>query len=224
MRGASKPIAFIGRWRSPDARAYPRRMRLRLLIVDDHPLFSEGFEIMLARLRPEWSLTQAATGNEALAAIAADPPDAVLIDVFLPDRDGFDLLHAIRANWPEPRLILISGRDHGAMEARARSSPANGFIPKTTAGPDFVAMIEAALAGHSVFATRSLETEVPPLTLRQAEVLELLAAGHGNKEIRHRLGIAERTVRAHLTEIFQLLGVHGRMPAVIRARELGLIE
>jgi DNA-binding NarL/FixJ family response regulator len=64
---------------------------------------------------------------------------------------------------------------------------------------------------------------LPALTARQAEILDLLAEGHGNKEIRYRLGIAERTVRAHLTELFQLLGVHGRMPAVIRARELGLI-
>ena len=199
-------------------------MRLRLLIVDDHPLFLEGFAAMIARLRPMWTLTQAETGNEALDAIASDAPDALLIDVFLPDRDGFDLLHAIRARWADLPVILMSGRDHAAMEMRARGSPANGFVPKTTAAPDFVAMIESALAGQSVFAPRCRGVKLPPLTLRQAQVLELLAEGHGNKEIRYRLGIAERTVRAHLTEIFQMLGVHGRMPAVIKARELGLIE
>jgi DNA-binding NarL/FixJ family response regulator len=64
---------------------------------------------------------------------------------------------------------------------------------------------------------------MPALSRRQAEILELLSAGHGNKEIRHRLGIAERTVRAHLTDLFQLLDAHSRMQAVIRARELGLI-
>jgi DNA-binding NarL/FixJ family response regulator len=118
----------------------------------------------------------------------------------------------------------MSGRDHAAMEMRARASPANGFVPKTTAAPDFVALIESALAGRSIFASPPRPVALPPLTLRQAQVLELLAEGHGNKEIRYRLGIAERTVRAHLTEIFQMLGVHGRMPAVIKARELGLIE
>jgi DNA-binding NarL/FixJ family response regulator len=148
----------------------------------------------------------------------------VLIDVFLPDRDGFDLLHAVRARWPKLPVMLVSGRDHAAMEVRARASPANGFVPKTVAAPQFVAAIESALAGLPAFAVRANGAEVPPLTLRQAQVLELLAEGHGNKEIRYRLGIAERTVRAHLTELFQLLGVHGRMPAVIRARELGLIE
>jgi len=179
---------------------------------------------MIARLRPSWTLAEAATGEEALAAIPAIRPDAVLVDVFLPDRDGFDLLHDIRARWAALPVILISGRDHAAMETRARGSPANGFVAKSTAGPNFVAAIEGALAGHSVFASRFPESELPPLTLRQAQVLELLAAGHGNKEIRHRLGIAERTVRAHLTDIFHMLGVHGRMPAVIKARELGLIE
>ena len=199
-------------------------MRLQLLIVDDHPLFLEGFAAMVARLRPDWTLAQAKTGGDALAAIEAGAPDAVLVDVFLPDRDGFDLLHAIRSRWAELPVILISGRDHPAMEVRARASPANGFVPKTIGAPDFVAAIESALAGLPVFTPRLKGADVPPLTLRQAQVLELLAAGHGNKEIRYRLGIAERTVRAHLTELFQLLGVHGRMPAVIRARELGLIE
>jgi DNA-binding NarL/FixJ family response regulator len=199
-------------------------MRLQLLIVDDHPLFLEGFAAMIARLRPMWTLAQAETGGGALEAIAVNAPDAVLVDVFLPDRDGFDLLHAIRARWPDLPVVLMSGRDHAAMEMRARGSPANGFVPKTTAAPDFVALIESALAGRGMFASRPRPVALPPLTLRQAQVLELLAEGHGNKEIRYRLGIAERTVRAHLTEIFQMLGVHGRMPAVIKARELGLIE
>jgi DNA-binding NarL/FixJ family response regulator len=197
---------------------------LRLLLVDDHPLFLEGFAAMVERVRPHWSLSQAATGEEAVATLESRNADAVLLDVFLPDRDGFDLLHVLRARWPVLPIILISGRDHAAMEVRARSSTANGFVSKTTSGPEFVALIEAAMANHRTFACNTPPSDQPVLTPRQAQVLELLAAGHGNKEIRYRLGIAERTVRAHLTELFQLLGVHGRMPAVIKARALGLIE
>jgi DNA-binding NarL/FixJ family response regulator len=195
-----------------------------LLIIDDHPLFVDGFVAMVGQLRPSWIVETGATGAEAFSKLAQRPKSAALIDVFLPDRDGFNLLHAIRLEWPDLPIILISGRDHGAMEMRARSSPANGFIPKTTAAPQFVSLIESALAGRTAFASGKLNGDLPTLTPRQAQVLELLAAGHGNKEIRHRLGIAERTVRAHLTEVFQVLGVHGRMPAVIKARELGLIE
>jgi DNA-binding NarL/FixJ family response regulator len=195
-----------------------------LLIIDDHPLFVDGFVAMLGRVRPKWRVESGATGAEALSILGERPISAALIDVFLPDRDGFDLLHQVRAQWSMLPIILISGRDHGAMEVRARSSPANGFIPKTAPAPQYVALIEAALAGRTAFASGKLHADLPALTTRQAEVLELLAEGHGNKEIRHRLGIAERTVRAHLTEVFHLLGVHGRMPAVIKARELGLIE
>ncbi len=197
--------------------------RMRLLLVEDHPLFAEGLVAMFARLRPDWTFDIATAGGAAIESLRADLPDVVILDVFLPDRDGFDLLRQVRTEHPALPIILVSGRDHGAMAVRARASPANGFIPKTMPGPEFVERIERVLAGDGGFAEQSGEDNVPELTMRQAQVLELLAAGHGNKEIRHRLGIAERTVRAHLTELFLLLGVHGRMPAVIRARELGLI-
>jgi len=196
---------------------------VRLLVVDDHPLFLEGLTAMLQRLRPGWVVDTASAGREALDRISNRPPDAVILDVFLPDRDGFDLLHELRATRPSLPVILVSGRDHGAMVVRARASPASGFIPKTVPGPDFVERIERVLGGGAAFTEATAAGGVPELTKRQAQVLELLADGHGNKEIRHRLGIAERTVRAHLTELFVLLGVHGRMAAVIRARELGLI-
>ena len=80
------------------------------------------------------------------------------------------------------------------------------------------------IEGGPAFADCLAAGAMPVLSVRQAEVLGLLAEGHANKEIRHRLAIAERTVRAHLTELFHLLGANSRMQAVIRARELGLIE
>jgi DNA-binding NarL/FixJ family response regulator len=197
---------------------------VKLLLVDDHPLFVEGFAAMVARLRPGWRLKTAGAGAEAMAEIAGQAPDLVILDVFLPDVDGFDLVHRLKAGRPGLPVVLVSGRDHAAMAVRARASPADGFIPKTTPPPQFIGMLDAALSGRGAWIAAQATADTPVLTPRQAQVLELLAAGHGNKEIRYRLGIAERTVRAHLTELFQLLGVHGRMPAVIRARELGLIE
>jgi DNA-binding NarL/FixJ family response regulator len=109
------------------------------------------------------------------------------------------------------------------VRIRAQAAGARAFITKT-ARPDTIAeTIDAVLKGDVVFRAGEGARDLPVLTARQFEVLTLLAAGHGNKEIRHRLNIAERTVRAHLTELFQLLGAHSRMQAVIRARELGLI-
>lgn len=194
------------------------------MLVDDHPLFVEGFQAMVARLRPGWLLEAATSGAEALQALDARLPDAVVTDVFLPDRNGFDLLDTIHDRWPALPVILVSGRDHAAMAVRARRSPAKAFIAKSMLGAGVVDAIEGALDGRCTYSDAGPPVDLPTLTPRPAQVLALLADGHGNKEIRHRLGIAERTVRAHLTELFHLLGVHGRMPAVIKARELGLIE
>lgn len=199
-------------------------MGLRLLLIDDHPLFVEGFQAMTSRLRPEWQVEIAETGRDALNRIDTHPPGIVVLDLVLPDIDGFDLLKRLKTVLPALPVVLVSGRDHAAMAVRARASSANGFIPKTTPPSDFIGLIEGTLIGRGAWPGNEAPADAPTLTPRQAEVLELLAAGHGNKEIRYRLGIAERTVRAHLTELFQLLGVHGRMPAIIRARELGLIE
>ena len=197
---------------------------LRLLIVDDHPLFLEGFAAMVARLRPKWRIETAETGDETIAKVAAAPPDLAILDVSLPDRDGFDLAHCLKKGWPALPVMLVSGRAHAAMAVRAKASPADGFVAKTTLPAEFIELIESTIAGRGAWANGKPAADIPHLTPRQAQVLDLLADGHGNKEIRHRLGIAERTVRAHLTELFQLLDVHGRMPAVIKARALGMIE
>lgn len=179
---------------------------------------------MIAQQRPDWCVDAAGSGDEGAARIAADIPDLIILDVFLPDHDGFDLVQRFQSRWPTLPVILVSGRDHIAMRTRAQVSGARGFLSKTTAVDEFIARIDAVLSGGTAFEGQDASGDVPVLTPRQAEILHLLAQGHGNKEVRYRLGIAERTVRAHLTELFTLLGVHGRMPAVIRARELGLIE
>jgi DNA-binding NarL/FixJ family response regulator len=197
---------------------------LHLLIIDDHPLFVEGFTAMLKQRRSDWRVSTAASAGEGLQALDRGLPDLAIVDVLLPDDDGFELVRAAEARWPALPMILVSGRDQPVMRTRARASGARGFIPKTTPAGEFIARMEAVLAGGTAFDSPVEAGDVPVLTTRQSEILDLLAQGHGNKEVRYRLGIAERTVRAHLTELFQLLGVHGRMPAVIRARELGLIE
>jgi len=195
----------------------------RILIVDDHPVFAAGFAHMARRLRPGWSLDMAATAAQALARLRQCAAQLALVDIGLPDDDGFGLLGCIADGWPGLPVVLISGRDDGAVRVRARASGAAGFIAKTSTPDQIVAMLEQVLGGGLAFAEHAADAEMPTLTTRQAEVLALLAEGCSNKEMRHRLGIAERTVRAHLTELFQLLGANSRMQAVIRGRELGLV-
>lgn len=194
----------------------------RLLLVDDHPLFRDGFARMVEVLRPGWTVALAGSAAQALDKLADVAPDLVVIDVGLPGDDGFTLLNAIAHAAPELPQILVSGREDPAVRVRARACGARSFIAKTAAPEVMVDVIDAVLNGATIFETAALGV-LPQLTPRQAEVLTLLTEGHGNKEIRHRLGIAERTVRAHLTDLFALLGVHSRTQAIVRARELGLI-
>jgi DNA-binding NarL/FixJ family response regulator len=194
----------------------------RILLVDDHPLFRDGFGQMATRLRPEWSLYFADNAAQALAIFAMVALDLAIVDVSLPGEDGFALFKAIANLSRLVPQILISGRDDAAVRIRARASGARSFISKAAAPETVISTIDAVLRGETVFDTAKGEV-IPALTARQMEILMLVAAGHGNKEIRHRLNIAERTVRAHLTELFNVLGVHSRMQALIRARELGLI-
>jgi len=195
-----------------------------ILIVDDHPLFSNGFAAMAAALRPDWVLHSATSAAGALQTLAVLAPDLTVVDVMLPDADGFTLLETIGATWPELTCVLISGRDDPGVRVRARASGAAGFIAKTHTPEAIICLLDTVLAGGQAFAAHNASDAAPELTIRQSEILALLAQGHGNKEIRHRLGIAERTVRAHLTELFHLLGANSRMQAVIRGRELGLLK
>jgi len=194
-----------------------------LLVVDDHPLFRDGFAYMARELRPHWVVRFADSAPMALDLLREIRPDLVIIDVGLPGEDGFTLLKTIAQATPGIVQALISGRDDAAVGVRARSCGARGFIPKTTDPQMMAERIDSLLSGDCAFAAEDRSAAIPKLTARQAEVLLLLTEGHGNKEIRHRLGIAERTVRAHLTDLFELLGAHSRTQAIVRARELGLI-
>ena len=194
-----------------------------ILIVDDHPLFADGFQQMVGQLRPGWKTEVARSAAEAFDRFDAAATNLVVVDAGLPDEDGLVVVRRLRAIAPDVPHIVISGRNDAAIRTRARAGGAKGFITKALEPAAIVDIMTDVLTGGSWF-DDGTRPALPDLTPRQSEVLELLAAGHGNKEIRYRLGIAERTVRAHLTELFQLLGVGSRMQAVIRAREMGLVE
>jgi len=172
-------------------------------------------------LAPTWHVRSVECADAACAALAESRADLVIVDAGLPGRDGFTLMDELRALHPHVPLMLISAREDVAARMRAQACGAAGFIGKREPAETMVERIATVLAGGTAF--DSAGHEVPALTARQVEVLELLAQGHGNKEIRHRLGIAERTVRAHLTDLFQSLGAQTRVQAILRAREFGLI-
>lgn len=196
-------------------------MSATLLLVEDHPLFREGFTGMLQVREPNWMVRSADCAAGAMACAANYEIDLIIVDAGLPDLDGFSLLRRFGQHHPKSLLMLISAREDMGALMRARDCGARGFLSKRETPDVMVARIRQVLEGGTAFGPE--EIHLPTLTERQRQILELLAEGHGNKEIRHRLSIAERTVRAHLTDLFQMLGAQGRVQALLRARELGLI-
>lgn len=194
---------------------------MRLLLIDDHPLFRQGFAAMLAELRPAARLDAWGSAEAAFTWLAQhEPPDLALIDLALPGCDGFETAVSLSRLTPLTPRAIISGREDRAARERAQAAGASGFIVKSAPPERMLAAIDRILDGEQDWGD---EADQPILlSARQQEVLALLCAGHANKEIEYRLGIAERTVRAHLTELFHALGVQTRVQAVLRARELGL--
>jgi DNA-binding NarL/FixJ family response regulator len=198
----------------------------RLLLIDDQPVFCSGFTATCAALRPQFDVTVTASLDEALDLFDAGRRfHCLIIDLAKPDGSDLAALEAVAAPSEGAPRLVISSRDDCATRLRAERLGASGFLSKSLASTDMMAAIDRVLAGGTFF------DDVRPgpldhadsLTPRQLEVLELLGRGFANKEIETELGVADRTVRAHVTEIFKVLGVQSRVRAVVEARRRGLI-
>lgn len=200
-----------------------------ILLVDDHPLFQEGLASVLARLAPQLGIVAADDAQQGLQVLRTHGDIAlVLIDVMLPGTDGFAALSAYGAEFPHVPRVMISGRDDPALQRRARDAGASGFIAKALPAERLLAALRHVLDGGAYFdfAAPGSDAAAPQangLTQRQLEVLRLVGEGRNNKEIARELDITERTVRAHLTELFRALGVSSRTQSVLAAQRLGLL-
>lgn len=202
-----------------------------LLLVDDHPLYREGVIAVLESRLPGVRVHCAADARSGLDVLRAHPDiEAVLLDWHLPDADGFSALASYAQAFPQVARLLISGQDiNPQLPQRALAAGAAGFIPKTLSAALMVEAIRCVLEG-GVYLPEGTADALPSttdsgleaLSLRQHEVLQLMLRGQPNKQIARELGIAERTVKAHLTRVFEALGVATRTQAVIAAQRLGL--
>lgn len=197
----------------------------RILVVDDHPLYREGMVSALRARLPGLEVLGAGSAEEGLTVLEGNPEtDLVLIDLRLPGMDGFDALAAYAARFPTVSRVLISGQEDAAIVRRAFDAGASGFIPKSMAVDEVAAAIRRVLDGGVFLPAQG---EQPPrsgaLTLRQLEALRLLGAGYTNKEIAKALDITERTAKAHVAAIFEVLGADNRTQAVVAAQRLGYL-
>ena len=203
--------------------------QIRILSVDDHPLFREGIGAIL-NCQPDMSLAGVACkGTEAVEAFRALQPDVTLMDLRLPDLNGIEVLLTIRSEFPEARIIVLTTFEHDTEIQRALKAGAQGYLLKSMpvkqmtetirevhAGKKSVpAQIAARLAEH--FADEALSE-------REIEVLRQVAAGNRNRDIAEKLYIAEETVKVHLRHIMAKLRASDRTEAVTIAVRRGIIQ
>ncbi len=214
---------------------HPATGGVRVLVIQDHRLLAEGLRALL-ELEPDLKVTLASTAEEALAAATGEPAVVVMIDHRLLDPSG-ELVQILRQ---ERVPMLLLGVDEATAALTAVEAGARGLLGPTCSPSDFVAAVRQLAAGETVLppalVERALEAQrrrtaaeaqcrlAERLTVRERQVLGLVAAGLGNRAVATRLGIRYSTVRSHVRALIGKLGAHSRLQAVARARELGLLR
>jgi DNA-binding NarL/FixJ family response regulator len=203
--------------------------RIRVLCVDDHPLLRQGIAALVGA-EPDMTLVaEAASGREGLEQFRRHQPDVTLLDLRLPDMNGVDTLRAIRAEFPEARVVMLTTFEGDVEIQRALEAGARGFLLKSMPPAEVIDAIRQVHLGRKrippAVATRLAEHMADEaLTPRELEVLQNIAEGGRNKEIADRLSISEETVKVHVKHIMEKLGAGDRTEAVALAIRRGIIQ
>jgi len=204
---------------------------MKTLLIDDHPLFREGFAMVMASKLPGFELLQAGSLADALRCIDREPAlDLVLLDLALPDSSGMQGLLRLREAAPQHKLVVLSASESPDVVIAALDAGAAGFIPKTSNLDTLLAALRVVIDGGVYLPDSMLHNQRPPaatgetlgLSPRQLDVLRLLLEGKPNKTICRELDLSESTVKTHLAAIFRKLDVSSRTQAVVSAARLGL--
>jgi two-component system, NarL family, response regulator len=213
----------------PAARERIGAMTIRVLTADDHAVVRAGIAAMIANEPDITVVGEAADGDEAVALYAERAPDVVLMDLRMPKLDGVSAIRAIRAADPQARVVALTTYDGDADIHRALSAGACSYLVKDVLVAELVRTIRSAAEGKRLIpaAVASRLAEFTPrvdLTARELEVLRLVAKGLRNREIARVIGRTEGTVKVHLKNIHEKLGVEDRTEAVTLALQRGILH
>ena len=203
--------------------------KIRILVVDDHPIIRDGIAV-LVRTQTDMTLTaEASNGREAIQQFRAHRPDITLMDLQMPEMNGLDALVAIRGEFPDAKIIVLTTYTGDVQILRALKSGAQGYLLKNTFQDELVDSIRAVYAGR-----KSLSPEASyeiaehstddALTVAEISVLKLIATGNANKQIADQLSITEDTVKWRVKTILSKLGAEDRTHAVTIGLKRGIIE
>jgi len=207
----------------------PSSNSIRILAVDDHPLLRSGIAALLAT-QPDMSLVaEASNGHEAIQQFRVHHPDITLMDLQMPEMNGVDAMIAIRSEFPEARIIILTTYAGDVQVLRAMKTGARAYLLKSLLDRELLYTIRAVHAGK-----RALSPEASfelaehatdePLTPGEVEVLQLIAAGNANKEIADQLSITEETVKGRVKNILSKLGANDRTHAAMIGAKRGIID
>jgi two-component system, NarL family, nitrate/nitrite response regulator NarL len=211
-------------------------MSVRVVVADDHPVFLDGLARIVSRAAELTLVATARDGRVALDRIRAERPDVALIDLELPDVDGFGVIETVRREALPTRVLVISAFVDSAKVYRAMEAGAAGYMAKVAGDAAITDAILGVARGETQLVGELLDglaTEIrlrrdhapgPSLTPRELDVLRLAADGHPNAEIARQLLVSTATVKSHLQNVFEKLEAPDRAAAVARAIRRGLVN
>ena len=202
---------------------------IRVFSVDDHPLLREGIAAIINNQPDMLMVAQAATGCEAMQMFRTQRPDVTLMDLRLPDMSGIDVLIAIRAEFSDAHVIMLTTFEGDVEIQRALKAGARGYLLKSTPPKELVETIRHVHAGKKgipsqVAAHLAEHVSDEALTAREIEVLRHIAEGNRNRDIAEKLFISEETIKVHIKHIMEKLGASDRTQAVAIAVRRGIIQ